>query len=77
MLLPLYPHYSYATTLSSLKEWRRVYGEPVDTLPERTVEHFFDHPLYIQAMTRILESACDNFRIVRGFIWCSARMDCR
>jgi ferrochelatase len=50
VLLPLYPHYSYATTLSSLKEWRRVFGEPVDTLPERTIEHFFDHPLYIQAV---------------------------
>jgi len=50
VLLPLYPHYSYATTLSSLKEWRRVYGEPADTLPERTIEHFFDHPLYIQAL---------------------------
>src|ERR1700739_1970652 len=50
VLLPLYPHYSYATTLSSLKEWRRVYGEPVDALPERTVEHFFDHPFYIQAL---------------------------
>jgi len=24
VLLPLYPHYSYATTLSSLKEWRRI-----------------------------------------------------
>jgi protoporphyrin/coproporphyrin ferrochelatase len=50
VLLPLYPHYSYATTLSSLKEWRRVYGEPVDTLPERTVESFYDHPLYIEAL---------------------------
>jgi ferrochelatase len=50
VLLPLYPHYSYATTLSSLKEWRRVYGEPSDTLPERTIEHFYDHPLYIQAL---------------------------
>jgi protoporphyrin/coproporphyrin ferrochelatase len=50
VLLPLYPHYSYATTLSSLKEWRRVYGEPVDTLPERTVEAFYDHPLYIEAL---------------------------
>src|SRR5580698_9061810 len=27
VLLPLYPHFSYATTLSSLKEWRRVYGQ--------------------------------------------------
>src|SRR5258708_19519029 len=26
VLLPLYPHFSYATTLSSLKEWQRVYG---------------------------------------------------
>ncbi|MGB7435599.1 MAG: ferrochelatase [Candidatus Acidiferrum sp.] len=50
VLLPLYPHYSYATTLSSLKEWRRVYGEPLDTLPERTVEAFYDHPLYIEAL---------------------------
>jgi len=50
VLLPLYPHYSYATTLSSLKEWRRVYGEPVDTLPERTIEDFYDHPFYIEAL---------------------------
>jgi ferrochelatase len=50
VLLPLYPHYSYATTLSSLKEWRRVYGAPVDTLPERTIEAFYDHPLYIEAL---------------------------
>src|SRR6202035_3222721 len=27
VLLPLYPHFSFATTLSSLKEWRRVYGQ--------------------------------------------------
>ena len=37
VLLPLYPHYSFATTLSSLKEWRRLYGEPLDTLPERSM----------------------------------------
>jgi protoporphyrin/coproporphyrin ferrochelatase len=52
VLLPLYPHYSYATTLSSLKEWRRVYGEPDDNLPERTIEYFYDHPLYIQALVK-------------------------
>lgn len=67
VLLPLYPHYSYATTLSSLKEWRRVYGEPEDTLPERTVEHFFDHPLYIQALVtnigKILRHFPDSSRI--------------
>ena len=52
VLLPLYPHFSYATTLSSLKEWRRVYGETDDTLPERTIEYFYDHPLYIEALVK-------------------------
>jgi protoporphyrin/coproporphyrin ferrochelatase len=67
VLLPLYPHYSYATTLSSLKEWRRVYGGPTDGLPERTVEYFFDHPLYIQALVtnigKILRQFPDSSRI--------------
>jgi len=61
VLLPLYPHYSYATTLSSLKEWRRVYGEPVDTLPERTVEDFYDHPLYIQALVQNIGKCLRQF----------------
>jgi len=52
VLLPLYPHYSYATTLSSLKEWRRVYRRPNDGPPERTVESFCDHPSYIEALVR-------------------------
>lgn len=50
VLLPLYPHYSYATTLSSLKEWQRVYGQPKNGPPELAVESFHDHPLYIQAV---------------------------
>jgi ferrochelatase len=67
VLLPLYPHYSYATTLSSLKEWRRVYGEPNDDLPEHSIDHFYDHPLYIQALTtnvgKILRQFPDSSRI--------------
>ena len=61
VLLPLYPHYSYATTLSSLKEWRRVYGEPRDTLPERTIESFYDHPLYIEALVRNIGKCLRQF----------------
>jgi ferrochelatase len=66
VLLPLYPHYSYATTLSSLKEWRRVVeqakwdganGRP----PERTIDHFYDHPLYIQALVRRIGSVLRQF----------------
>ena len=61
VLLPLYPHYSYATTLSSLKEWRRVYGEPIDTLPERTIEDFYDHPLYIEALVQNIGKCLRQF----------------
>jgi protoporphyrin/coproporphyrin ferrochelatase len=61
VLLPLYPHYSFATTLSSLKEWRRVYGEPVDTLPERSIECFYNHPLYIEALVRNIGKCLRQF----------------
>src|ERR1700675_2669379 len=54
VLLPLYPHFSYATTLSSLKEWRRVYGSanpaqsnggPSNSGPRVcTVGQFYNHP---------------------------------
>jgi len=67
VLLPLYPHYSYATTLSSLKEWRKVYGHPAGGPPEKTIEHFYAHPLYIQAVTErigsILRQFADSSRI--------------
>jgi protoporphyrin/coproporphyrin ferrochelatase len=61
VLLPLYPHFSYATTLSSLKEWRRVYG-PQDGKPkEHTVSQFYDHPLYIQALVQRIGSVLRQF----------------
>ena len=61
VLLPLYPHYSFATTLSSLKEWRRVYGKPAARPPEHTVDHFYDHPLYIQALVQRIGSMLRQF----------------
>ena len=61
VLLPLYPQFSYATTLSSLKEWRRVYGQPKGGPPERTVSQFFDHPLYIQALAQRIGSVLRQF----------------
>jgi len=44
VLLPLYPHYSFATTGSSLKEWNRLHKPSV---PVHVIDHFFDHPDYI------------------------------
>jgi protoporphyrin/coproporphyrin ferrochelatase len=61
VLLPLYPHYSYATTLSSMKEWRRIYGQPKPEIPERVVESFYDHPLYIQALVQRIGSVLRQF----------------
>lgn len=66
VLLPLYPHFSYATTLSSLKEWRRVYGEPRKELPEHTVGQYYNHPLYIQAL------ATNIGKMLRQFVDSSA-----
>jgi ferrochelatase len=66
VLLPLYPHYSYATTLSSLKEWKRVvegmkWGQADGKPPERTIDHFYDHPLYIQALVQRIGSILRQF----------------
>jgi len=66
VLLPLYPHYSYATTLSSLKEWRRVadkakWNQPGGTPPERAINNFHDHPLYIQALVQRIGSVLRQF----------------
>lgn len=61
VLLPLYPQYSFATTLSSLKEWRRVYGQPDSQPRERTIDHFYDHPLYIQALVERIGSVLRQF----------------
>jgi ferrochelatase len=61
VLLPLYPHYSYATTLSSLKEWRRVYGNPNGGPPVRIVEHYCNHPFYIQALVQRIGSVLRQF----------------
>jgi ferrochelatase len=61
VLLPLYPHYSYATTLSSTKEFRRVYGPPKADVPERAIESFYNHPLYIRALVQRIGSMLRQF----------------
>jgi len=53
VLLPLYPHYSFATTGSSLKEWNRLYKPKV---PVQLIDHFFDHPDYVAAIVERVNS---------------------
>jgi protoporphyrin/coproporphyrin ferrochelatase len=61
ILLPLYPHFSYATTLSSLKEWRRVWGPPESGPPQKTISQFYNHPLYIRALVARIGSMLRQF----------------
>jgi ferrochelatase len=61
ILLPLYPHYSFATTRSSLKEWKRLYRPQTGAPPEGLVEQFHLHPLYIQAVTEKIATSLTHF----------------
>ena len=61
VLLPMYPHYSFATTASSLKEWKRVFHPNGNAPRERIVEKFFDHPLYIQAVAEKIALSLTHF----------------
>jgi protoporphyrin/coproporphyrin ferrochelatase len=61
VLLPLYPQYSFATTSSSLKEWKRVF-RPNGSAPRiHTVETFYDHPLYVQSVAEKIALALTHF----------------
>ncbi|HLJ42162.1 MAG TPA: ferrochelatase [Candidatus Acidoferrales bacterium] len=59
ILLPLYPHYSFATTGSSLKEWQRLYraDKSQKTPSVKMVNDFHDHPLYIEALVERINEA--------------------
>jgi ferrochelatase len=59
VLLPLYPQYSFATTGSSLHEWKRCFRP--DGRPVRLVEHFFSHPQYIEALTEKISLSLTHF----------------
>src|SRR5262249_5934918 len=61
ILLPLYPHFSYATTLSSLKEWNRVWGPAESGPPQKTISQFYNHPLYIRALVQRIGSMLRQF----------------
>jgi protoporphyrin/coproporphyrin ferrochelatase len=61
ILLPLYPQYSFATTVSSLKEWQRVYRPAAGAPAARTVDEFHTHPHYIQSMAERIATTLTHF----------------
>jgi len=58
VLLPLYPQYSRTTTGSSLNEWQRLFRQDI---PVRTVETFYRHPLYLDALVEKVDEALARF----------------
>ncbi len=58
VLLPLYPQYSSTTTGSSLNEWRRLFP---DDVPVQTIETFYRHPLYLDALVEKIDEALARF----------------
>jgi protoporphyrin/coproporphyrin ferrochelatase len=71
VLLPLYPHYSFATSGSSLKEWQRLYrsnGVPTRppanrsvNPPVKMINDFHAHPLYIAALVERIDESLRAF----------------
>jgi ferrochelatase len=59
--LPLYPHYSRATTGSSFNELRRVLTLSGVKFSFSCIESFHNHPLYIAALARTLEEGLGFF----------------
>jgi ferrochelatase len=59
--LSLYPHYSKATTGSSINELRRVLKESGVDFEVTFIDRFYDHPLYIQALAEKVTEGLAGF----------------
>lgn len=67
ILLPLYPQYSMATTVSSVKEWEkhlnsRSNGRKLET---SLIESYYDFPPYIQAFVERISEGLKRFPVER------------
>lgn len=60
--LPLYPQYSKATTVSSMKEWRAQADKMgFNSAPTETICCYHNHPLYIEAIADNIGSSYRKF----------------
>ena len=59
--LSLYPHYSRATTGSSLNELKRVLAQAGISFDLTSVDRFYDHHLYINALAEKIQEGLDDF----------------
>ena len=61
ILLPLYPQYSKATTLSSMKEWEKEFGRRGSKIRAELIESYFDFPPYIDAFVERVQQGLERF----------------
>lgn len=59
--LSLYPHYSRATTGSSINELNRELSASGLSSPIPIIDRFYDHPLYIEALAEKIEEGLTQF----------------
>jgi ferrochelatase len=59
--LTMYPHYSVATTGSSMAELLRVMKRRKSTLPLARIETWYDHPGYLDALAVRVRACLDTF----------------
>jgi ferrochelatase len=60
ILLPLYPHYSKATTVSSVKEWEKHVDARGLELNTSLIESYYDFPRYIDALVQRINEGLDR-----------------
>jgi protoporphyrin/coproporphyrin ferrochelatase len=61
VLLPLYPQYSKATTLSSVKEWEKHLKARNSSIEWSLIEHYYDFPPYIEACVERINQGLEKF----------------
>jgi len=60
LAVSLFPHYSIATTGSSLKELARLRAANGDERPFAVLEHWYDAPSYLEALVARIRTAVDR-----------------
>ncbi|MEP5091661.1 MAG: ferrochelatase, partial [Paracoccaceae bacterium] len=71
LFFPLYPHYAGATSATANDQFFRVLMDEKWQPAARTVEPYFQHPMYIEALAQSIEQAYSNLKIRPDILVCS------
>ena len=71
LFFPLYPHYAGATSATANDQFFRVLMEEKWQPAARTVEPYFQHPMYIDALAQSIERAYSTIEARPNILLCS------